>query len=167
VKNISLILIIFLILLLISTSCKTEKKSQVKPNENKKESFMNPPVIIYKTKQDYFYHVPVGLSQDKKTIISYPDKADLFYAGQLATPTRLADGYLLDNRGIGVNSAFLKFTYEEYAKFPATPTVLSLFFQIIDKEPFTEMYSCKCDRDTATINNMIRTGLLKTCKKIK
>jgi len=128
---------------------------------------MNPPVIIYKTKQDYFYNVPVGLSEDKKTIISYPDKVDLFYAGKLATPTHLIDGYLLDNRGIGINSAFLKYTYEDYSKFPSTPTVSVLFSQIIDIDPFTEIYSCKCSRDTAVINKIIREGLSKSCKKLK
>ena len=128
---------------------------------------MNPPVIIYKTKKDYFYNVPVGLSVDKKSVISYPDKVDIYHGGILATPTLLANGYLLDNRGIDKNSAFTKYSYEKYSKLSSTPTAETMFSQIIDFEPFLEMYSCNCQRDTAKLNRMIREGLEGKCKKIE
>jgi len=126
-----------------------------------------PPVVIYKTSKDYFYNVPVGLSEDKSAVVSYPDITDVFYQGKLAYPTKLAGGYLLDNRGIGINSAFIKYTYEEYSRLNAVPSPESLFNLIIDNNPFTEMYLLSCKKDTSEINNLIFSGLKENCKKIK
>jgi hypothetical protein len=153
--------------LLANFSCKTNKKMAKVTTANKQETFMNPPVIIYKTKKDYFNQVPIGLSEDKKSVVSYPDKVDVYHSGKLATPTLLANGYLLDNRGISVNSAFLKYTYEDYSQFISTPTADNLFLQIIDSDPFTEIHFCKCTRDTVELNRIIREGLSTNCKKIK
>ena len=36
-----------------------------------------PPVVIYKTAKDYSRHVPVGLSEDGQTIVSYPAVSDV------------------------------------------------------------------------------------------
>ena len=99
-----------------------------------------PSAIIYKTKADYSMYVPVTLSDDKSRIVSYPGPRDVFYQGKLATPTHLADGFLLDNRGISLNSVFIKITYEDYAKLPQAPSTDEMYNLIIDKNPFTEMY---------------------------
>ena len=58
----------------------------------------------------------------------------------LPYPTPLADGYLLDNRGIGRNVAFLSYTYEEYAALPATPSPEELMEKVIDKHPLLEIH---------------------------
>ncbi|HOY31375.1 MAG TPA: hypothetical protein PKW80_05815 [Bacteroidales bacterium] len=126
-----------------------------------------PPIIIYKTTKDYFKNVPVTLSGDKTLIVSYPDKKDVYYEGELAYPTLLYGGYLLDNRGIGPNSAFLKFTYEEYSRLNETPSTDVLIELVQDKDPFIEMYLLSCKRDTSDINSLIKSGLKKNCKKIK
>jgi hypothetical protein len=161
------IVIIGLVFLFIAVSCKTGKKSVLIAKENNRETFIIPPLIIYKTRKDYFYNLPVDLSDDKMSVISYPDIVDIYHEGKIATPTILANGYLLDNRGIGPNSVFTKYSYEEYSKLEHTPTAKMLFNQIIDFDPITEMYSCKCSRDTLEINRKIREGLNDYCKKIK
>jgi len=157
-------------------SCKTPQESETfkaqdsVPNKNilgKREMLARPPVIIYKTSKDYFHNVPVGLSEDKSSIVSYPDITDVFYQGELAYPTKLAGGYLMDNRGIGINSAFIKYTYEEYSRLSTTPSPEVLFNLITDKNPFTEMYLLSCKKDTSEINNLIISGLKENCKKIK
>lgn len=157
-------------------SCKTPKESEAVnvqdsvPDKNKlgkREMLARPPVIIYKTSKDYFNNVPVGLSDDKSSIVSYPDIADVFYQGELAYPTRLAGGYLLDNRGIGINSAFIKYTYEEYSRLNATPSAETIYNLIIDKNPFIEIYVLSCKKDTSEINRLIFSGLKENCKKIK
>lgn len=51
-------------------------------------------------------------------------------------------GYLLDNKGINVNTAFLKYTYEEYARLRQIPTPDELYRSIIDKDPIVEMWNC-------------------------
>jgi hypothetical protein len=132
---------------------------------------VSPQTIIYKTKADYSKYVPVTLSEDKSKIVSYPDPKDVYYNGSLAYPTALAKGYWLDNRGIGLNSAFIKLTYEEYAQLPQAPSPAELYKMIIDKKPFTRIYNLGSRykyKDAVTeINRIIESGQLKHYKRIK
>ncbi len=98
---------------------------------------MGPPVVVYKTTKDYSRNVPVGLSADGTRIVSFPAVSDVC---GLPYPTPLADGYLLDNRGIGRNVAFLSYTYEEYAALPVTPSPEELMRKVIDKHPLSEIH---------------------------
>jgi hypothetical protein len=97
------------------------------------------PIIVYKTKKNYDKNVAVTLSEDKKTIVSYPHPKDV---SQRSYPTALKKGYLLDNRGIGKNTAFLSMTYEEYAKLQKVPSLDELKQMIIDDDPIEAMYYC-------------------------
>lgn len=158
-KNILLILMAALML----TACHTQKKTaESKPKSAESETTISedgspvpnataskaaslamasPKVIIYKMKKDYSHHVPVILSEDKKSLVSYPDPKDVYYNGRLAYPTPLNDGYWLDNRGIGPNVAFLSYTYEEYSNFTDVPDINTLYKKIIDKDPIKEMWA--------------------------
>lgn len=132
---------------------------------------VGPAVIVYKTKEDYYDKVPVTLSEDKTMIISFPDKKDLLYKGELALPTRLHDGYLLDNRGINKNVAFLNITYESYQKLDLLPPVELIYQMILDKDPIEEMYNCGIRgeyHDIVTeLNEIIDKNKLKKYKKLK
>jgi hypothetical protein len=97
-----------------------------------------PSVIIYKTKADYTKNVPVGLNEEKTSIVSYPGQTDL----KDQEPIPLKHGFLLDKRGVNLNSAFLKYTYAEFLALDAIPPIAELFNAIIDADPFTEMYDC-------------------------
>jgi len=101
-----------------------------------------PPAIIYQTKADYYDKVTVTLSEDKSEIVSYPGIKDVFYKGELAYPTRLNDGFLLDNRGISATSAFLNITYDAYSKLDKTPSKEELHNMILDNDPFIVVYYC-------------------------
>jgi hypothetical protein len=101
-----------------------------------------PPVTVYKTKSNYTNLVPIGLSEDKARIASYPGTGDVYYSGKLAYPTELNQGYLLDHRGIGKNTAFLNITYERYSQLERTPSLTELFNLILDNDPFLEIYDC-------------------------
>jgi hypothetical protein len=83
----------------------------------------------------------------------------------------LNDGFLLDNRGIGPNVAFLSITYEQYSKMVKTPSSEELFELIIDKDPLKEMYQCgnrsKYPDIENDLNTLISSGKLKSCKKLK
>ncbi len=126
------------------------------------------PVIIYKTNGDFSKNVPVMMSDDKTDIISFPDITDVYFAGKLAYPTQLANGYLLDNRGVSKNVAFLSYTYEEYSKLAATPSKEDLMGKIISKNPLTELY--KCDKlpknDVQKLNEFIKAGLPNVCNNL-
>lgn len=100
-------------------------------------------------------------------IVSYPDIKDVFYAGKLALPTTLVNGFLLDNRGIGPDAAFLSYTYDEYAALEKTPDPKDLLAHIIDKDPIEIMYSCNCNRDSSLISDMLTSGKMDKFYKIK
>lgn len=138
---------------------------------NKGAGVSSPGCIIYRTRADYSRNVPVGLSEDKTKIVSYPDIRDVYYNGSLSVPTVLVKGFLLDNRGIGPNVAFLKYTYAEYTRLSSTPSVTDLMSQIIDKDPLLAMYQCKQRSQYIDIekelNELITSGKLNTCKKLK
>lgn len=137
------------------------------PNHGQPTQQVPAPVIIYKTSGDFFDHVPVMLSADGNTLSSYPGIQDVSSGGTLALPTLLADGWLLDNRGINLQVAFLDYTYEEYSRLKTTPAPEEIMQHIIAKDVILEMYSCKCSRDTGIINDMIRRGNFGSCKRIK
>jgi hypothetical protein len=152
----------------LGSCCK--KTAEPKPADKETTAKSGPPVIIYKTTKDYSQFVPVILSEDKKSIISFPDVRDVFYKGQLAYPTPLKQGFLLDNRGIGPQVAFLDYTYKVYANFKSTPTVEELQKHILDSSPLTEMYHCGSRYDfndlVNELNTVIEAGTLYKYKKI-
>jgi hypothetical protein len=124
------------------TGCNTSRNVAFTNSETKSVNVVGPLAIVYKTKSDYNNLVPVILSEDKTKIISFPHPSDIKIGDAFTTPTILNDGYLLDNRGIGQNVAFLKYTYEEYANFKTLPSVNDLYESIIDKNPIVEMCNC-------------------------
>lgn len=126
--------------------------------------------IVYKTKADYAQYVPVTLTDDGSAIASYPDPSDIYYQGKIATPTLLTGGYLLDNRGLSPHSAFIKITYEDYAKLKEVPSLKELNKLVIDRAPFTEMYDLG-ERNqypdlTGSINTIIKGGRLTEYSKL-
>lgn len=134
------------------------------------ENKMKKPTIVYKTRKDYSNYVPVILSDDKSMIVSYPSNTDIFYEGKLALPTKLKSGYLLDNRGINQNSAFLDMTYLEYSELPDSPSPVELNKRILDKDPFVEIWLCG-DRNLLKdpvneLNELIDDGFAG-CKRLK
>ena len=168
--------IIIPILIIFSLGCNTNSKV-VQSASDKSDEFVpdfaaGVPVMVYKTKADYNKLVPVILSDDKTTIVSYPHPNDIRSGNSFQFPDPLHDGYLLDNRGIGKNVAFLKLSYEEYANLESVPDLKQLFELIIDKDPLTEL--CNCGLKTAftdeqaQLNELIDANKMrKSCKVIK
>ena len=134
------------LLLIALTGCKTKQHAantttETAPIPAKPATYgRTAHAVIYKTKADYSQYVPVTLSDDGSSIVSYPAPTDVYYHGVIALPTRLADGYLLDNRGITPHSSFVRITYDDYSKLKDAPPLSELYKMIIDKAPFTEMY---------------------------
>jgi len=175
-KGPALLLLPILIFGIVLVSC--SKKSQpvvAEKNEAKVSpkgtSMALPPCIIYKTKADYRTNVPVSLSDDKTRITSYPDVSDIRKQANSVNPQELSGGYLLDNRGIGPDVAFLSITYQDYIKQAKTPSADDLFRQLLDQDPLLEMYQCGNRHQYKDIirelNDKIDSGFLSDCKKIK
>lgn len=98
--------------------------------------FARPHLIIYKMKGDYSNLVPISLAG--REILSYPAPTDL---SEYSTPIAVNDGYYIDRRGIGANTAFTRFTYQEYMNLDDV-TVDLLLENIEDRNPFIELYDC-------------------------
>lgn len=120
-----------------------------------------PHIVIYKTTKDYSHNVPVILSDDKTQIVSYPHPSDLIFDNRLALPSALNNGYLLDNRGIQKNVAFLKYTYEEYSKLKDVPPLQDLYKAIIDKDPLTELWDCGSKATYADVQKQLNESIDK------
>ncbi|MDH6356851.1 hypothetical protein [Parabacteroides sp. PF5-9] len=162
---------LYLFLAVLGMACSSSKQNQAKgePVDEFRGNHVSirdlPPVLIYKTKQDYSRNVPVIMNPDKSLIVSYPAPTDLCPGGQCKYPTPLADGFWLDNRGIGKNVAFLSYTYEEYAAMSVPPSVEVMMNQIIDRNPLTALYHCGL-KNTFThtveeLNELIKSGAYK------
>ncbi len=156
--------------------CKSSNTITQKSNEETKQFVPQytpgPQALVYKTKKNYSNLVPILLSDDKTEIVSYPHPNDLKVGSGYPLPTFLTKGYLLDNRGIGKNVAFLKLTYKEYSELKEVPTLKELYNYIIDKDPLTEI--CDCGNKTTftdiekQLNNLIdQKKLQTTCKTLK
>ena len=139
-KHNNFILIVMACFLIFLSGCKTQKSTQSTQNMQKESLVMAvQPIIVYKTKKNYDKNVGILLSDDKKMIVGYPHPTDV---SARSYPTPLKNGYLLDNRGIGQNVAFISLTYEEYAALKTHPSSAELLNMVIDNDPLEEMYYC-------------------------
>jgi len=130
-----------------------------------------PKILIYKTRKDYNMLVPIDLSADKRTIVSFPGIKDIYKDGNLSTPTLLNEGFLFDNHGISANVAFLKLTYQQYAELPVSPNPDSLFNLVLDDDPLTVLYDCGNKNDyhdlIYELNILIKNYDFAKFKKLK
>lgn len=122
------------------------------------------PLHIYQCKADYSQLVPIGLSEDKSQIVSYPHPADIQVNGELLVPVKLKNDYWLDRQGIGRNVAFLNISYEEYSKRSSPLPLDSMLLMIRDADPLVNMYQLgfwgDFDLTVKEINRMIRSNQL-------
>lgn len=163
---------VFLLSVVLLSSCSTAKQNTVEKNTFIPVYSIEPHVLVYKTKKNFDKFVPIILSDDKSEIVSYPHPKDLKSGDMfLLTPLKLKKGYLLDNKGINSNVAFLKWTYDEYSKFEYAPNLKTLMDNIIEKNPLLELYDCGNKSNFTNIehqlNDLISTKQLQTkCKSL-
>jgi hypothetical protein len=166
---------------LVTASCSNAKKATATTEDNqvdavtaatvqggKKKSSMVPKATIYKTNGDYNNNVPITLSADGKSVVSYPAPSDI---SSTSTPVALKDGYLLDRRGINENSAFTRYTYSEYAALQQAPSTEELLKAVIPGAKVTEIVKLpitlsQAENDMTAVNGYITSGL-QGCKIVK
>lgn len=90
---------------------------------------------IYKTNGDYTNLVPVTLNAARTAVVSFPAPTDLVNAA----PISLSDGFLLDRRGVGVNTAFTSYTYSDYSQMKNPPSPAELLAAVIPGAKVTEI----------------------------
>lgn len=120
-----------------------------------------PSAMLYKTSGDYRFNVPVTFNDARTALVSFPAPGDITMS---QAPVPMAGGYLLDRRGIGPNTAFTSYTYEQYAKLPSAPSPSELMRAVIPGARITEivalpMTMSKAAADTAAVNKLIIDGL--------
>jgi hypothetical protein len=157
-----------MVLITVSFFCCAQTK---KIRSDQSAAVPGPPTIVYKTKADYFNNVPVLLSTDKQTIVAYPDPKDLTIDNKFCQPTKLKQGYLLDNRGISLNVGFLNISYLEYSRLATPPSINELKKLILDTDPLIELYDLELRYNFKNmkkeINQIITRNQLTNYKRLK
>lgn len=115
-----------------------------------------PKAIVYKMTGDATAaNVPVQMQNGE--VIGFPAPTDV--VGQ--EPLQMADGYLLDRRGIGANSVYTKWTYAEYSALKQAPSIAEIKAAIIPGARATQIHVLPMTlstalSDTAAVNRLIR-----------
>lgn len=121
--------------------------------------------VIYRTNGNYDDNVTVMLDASRQALVMYPAPTDVSTA---SAPLVMADGWLLDRRGgIGDNTAFLDWTYAQYAQLPETPSQAEIMRHIIPSARVTAvkvlpMAATAALADTAAVNVFIRSLSVRT-----
>ena len=76
-----------------------------------------PKAVIYKTSGDFRQNVPVQVNADG-TLLSYPAPSDI---PENAAPVQLESGWLLSPVGVGPQTVFTSYTYDEYRRLSQPP----------------------------------------------
>lgn len=167
----------FLLLLFVFTvSCTSTKKVNTAVTASVSEVVPNyapgPHAMVYLTTSDFREYVPVQLDDAGENIVSYPHPTDLVVDGHLRLPTILKNGYLLDNKGITKNVAFLNLSYATYAALDQAPSLVKLNKNLLERSPLVELCDCGLRSSftdvEAQLNQLIASGKLRsTCKVLK
>lgn len=119
-----------------------------------------PRTVIYKTNGDYNNNVTVVVTPDSKSLVTFPAPGDV---GQQSVPVAVADGWLWDRRGgIGPDTRFLTYTYDEYHALQQAPSVDDLMRAIIPEARVTAAYRLPLPIARATaeaVDSIIADGL--------
>lgn len=115
-----------------------------------------PKALVYKTSGDFNNHVFI-LMDEAGNVISYPAPSDVSSA---SAPLLLADGWLLDRRGVAENAVFLTYTWEQFHNLPSTPSLPELKSHIISGARVTQVLQLPCtlaqaEADTSAVNAWI------------
>jgi len=150
--------------LAVATACSTTGKQTSATSETgqiqRPGSGYMPRAEIYKTAGDFADKVPVTIDRTTGELAAYPAPTDIT---DDSSPLPLADGFLLDRRGIGVNTMFTRYTYAEYRALSEAPTPQEISGAIIPGSGITvlmrlPMSPGEAAADTAAVNAIIRGG---------
>lgn len=154
-------------IIFLSSSCNCMKNQ--KGNKSSQSSAVQQ-TIVYKTIGDFNNLVPITMNENRTEILSYPAPTDLVVNGKVTIPTQLKNGYLLDNRGVNINTVFLKYTYEKYSKLENAPNLEEMMQNIAEKYPLSELINCgprsQFKDEVKEINSLIDKDF-PNCKKVE
>lgn len=120
-----------------------------------------PRAVVYSMNGAYSGYVPVTLSDDRKALVSFPAPSDI---NEDQKPVNVGDGLWLDRRGVSRNTAFTKWTYEEYEALETTPTPDEILSNLIPEARVTEiislpMFAGEAAQNPTAVRRTISDGL--------
>ncbi len=122
---------------LATSETKTLPKSDSKPRNIAVSGPVSllPKATAFRMSGDYANNVAITLDS-QGNLTYFPAPSDISPA---SAPVALAEGWWLNRQGIGINSVFTKYTFDEYAALPTVPTVAELKAAIIPGARVTEV----------------------------
>ncbi len=120
-----------------------------------------PQAVIYQMNGAWQDFVPVTLSTDGSSLVSFPAVTDI---NDSQRPIELADEWWLDCRGISPPTAFTGYTYTRYAALSETPSPKTLLASLLPDARITRIVKLpmtlnQARKDIPAVNNLIRRGL--------
>ena len=109
------------------------------PGPQREMNFI-PKATAFQMSGDYADHVAITLGNDGK-LLYYPDPSDI---RETSKPVDLGNGWWLNRQGLGPNSVFTKYTFEQYAKLKTCPTQQELIESIIPGARVTSYQALPC-----------------------
>lgn len=152
-KKIILKISAFLLLFaLMGASCKKDEEDLSYLDEKTPFVVSEPGFVIYKTKNDYFYNVPIRPYENTYQTPELTEKSSqiTLYKGNyyFKERYRLIDNYIVST-WIGDDFYFTSLSFNEYIQEKLSPVYnegapnTKVINSIIDKDPFTEFYYSK------------------------
>jgi len=124
-----------------------------------------PALKLYQLHGDWHNNVPVTLSEDGSRIVAYPSPTDV---RKMEKPVKLTEGWWMDVRSIGNNTAFLDWEMKDYGALKKTPSLEEMMSHIASKKPFVRLYECgvrdKTKDQAAEFMKRINGDKLTGCK---
>ena len=126
---------------------------------------MIPKASAFRMSGDYADKVAVSVDA-QGNLTYFPAPSDI---SPVSAPVSLADGWWLNRQGIGSNSVFTKYTFEEYAALPNVPSVAELKAAIIPGARVTEVISLpftigEASDSIPAINEFIKNHSHRICQ---
>ncbi len=120
------------------------------------------PSIVYKTKKDYSNNVSVCYSYKDNKISCYPGPSDVVHQ----RPEYLGNDYWFQKMA---GNVFLKVSIDEFVKIGNNGDWFQYISidNILDSDPFLEVYSCKPGSSVQDIKKIVQSGKIKSkCEDI-
>ena len=121
------------------------------------KAYALPNATVFQMSGDYAGNVAVTLNADG-SLAYYPAPTDIT---TLSAPVALADGWYLNRQGLGPNSVFTTYTFEEYGNLKETPTHQQLLEAVIPGAVVTAFKELPVSMSAAFSDPSVCNGYLK------
>ncbi len=153
---------VFMMLLVMTVAgCKAPRdraaSAAIGTEDGQAEGSAVPKAVIYRMNGDYSDHVPVLINASRSHLISFPSPDDV---SEYTKPVGLTGGWWLDRQGVGINTAFLSFTRDQYSSMDEPPVPDRIMESILPGAFVTETATLPVTVPQALANRMYVDSLI-------